>query len=43
MYDVVYSDGEWWITFNGRILEELGSFIEPVSPRIIIEEISNEV
>ncbi len=43
MYDVEYIDGEWWITFNGRVLTELGSFIDPLSPKIIIEEIEDEV
>lgn len=43
MYDTVLKDGEWWITCNGVILEELGSFCEPISPRVIIEEIKDEV
>ena len=36
---VVYEDGEFWISKDGKILEELGGFIDPISPKIIIEEI----
>lgn len=36
---VVYEDGEFWISKDGKILEELGGFIDPISPQIIIEEI----
>ena len=43
MYDVIFDGELYWITYNGRILEELGSFIEPISPKIIIEEINDEV
>lgn len=42
MYDVIYVDDCFWICKDGEILEELGSFIEPISPKIIIEEIENE-
>lgn len=28
---------------NGKIMEELGGFIDPITPEIIIEEIKNEV
>ena len=43
MYDVFFDGKVYWITYNGIILNELGSFIDPVSPRIIIEEIEDEV
>lgn len=43
MYDILFDGELYWITYDGRILEELGSFIEPVSPRIIIKEIEDEV
>lgn len=43
MYEVVYENEKFWIAYNGRVLEELGSFIEPISPKIIIEEIKDEV
>ena len=43
MYEIVYRDGEYWIAYNGRVLDELGSFIEPISPKRIIEEIKYEV
>lgn len=43
MYEVVLKDGEFWIVRNGEILKELGSFIEPLSPKIIIKEIQDEV
>lgn len=43
MYDIVYREDKWWITYNGEILKDLGSFIDPISPKIIIEEIKNEV
>lgn len=41
--NVIYIGGKFWIvTDSGEILEELGGFIDPVSPKIIIEEIENE-
>ena len=43
MYDVLFDGKVYWITYNGVILNELGSFIDPVSPTIIIEEIKDEV
>ena len=43
MYEVVVKDGLWWISKNGEILEQLGSFIDPVSPEIIVEEINSEI
>lgn len=43
MYEVVYKDEKWWIAKDGRVLEDLGYFIEPLSPKIIISEIENEI
>ena len=42
-YKVVYKDEYWWIAKDGVIIEDLGSFIEPVSPEIIVKEIMNEI
>lgn len=43
MYEVYYDGNYWWIMKDGVIFKELGSFIEPLSPEIIIKEIENEV
>lgn len=43
MYQVIYDDGLWWIMKDGKILEDIGGFADPVSPEIIIEEIKYEV
>ena len=43
MYVLVLRDGEFWIAKNGKILEVLGSFIDPLTPEIIILEIKDEV
>lgn len=43
MYEVVLKDEKYWISYNGNIVEDIGSFDEPVSPSIIIKEIENEV
>jgi hypothetical protein len=45
MYQVIYDkdDGLWWIVKDGKALTDLGGFIEPVTPRIIIQEIENEL
>lgn len=40
--EVVYKNGEFWISKDGKILEELGGFIDPISPQVIIEEIEEE-
>lgn len=37
--EVVYENGEFWISKNGKILRDIGGFIDPISPKIIIEEI----
>lgn len=43
MYEVKYdeNDGLFWIIKDGRILIDLGGFIDPVTPEIIIGEIEN--
>lgn len=41
-YEVKFIDGEFWIVKDGEILEELGGFIDPVSPQIFIEAMSDE-
>ena len=45
MYKVIFDndDGLWWITKDGKALTDLGGFIEPVTPNIIIKEIENEL
>ena len=43
MYDILFDGELYWIEYNGKRLEELGSFIEPESPKIIIELIKDEV
>lgn len=40
--EVVYENGEFWISKNGKILEELGGFIDPISPKVIIEEMEKD-
>jgi hypothetical protein len=41
--EVVYEDCKFWISKDGKILRELGGFIDPVSPQVIIEEIKDEI
>lgn len=43
MYDIILKDGLFWITYKDEIVEELGGFIEPISPEIIIMEIKDEL
>ena len=43
VYDVVLKDGKWWISKDNVILEDLGSFNDPISPEIIVGEINNEI
>lgn len=38
MYDIKYEDGDWWITKDGKICDELPSFCDPVSAKIFIRE-----
>lgn len=42
MYEVKYSAGEFWIYKNGKRVDELGGFIDPISPEIIIKEILDD-
>ena len=43
MYEVEYdfNDNLFWIVKDGEVLRELGGFIEPVTPEIIIEAIKD--
>jgi hypothetical protein len=43
VYKVVLNDGKWWISKDGEIIKDLGSFIEPISPKIIVEELNGEI
>ncbi len=43
MYEVILKDGKFWISKNGKILEAIGSFIDPLTPELIIKEIEDEV
>lgn len=44
MYRTVLKDELWWIiSDDGKILDELGSFIDPISPKIIAEELNGEL
>ena len=45
MYQVIYDNDDelFWITKDGETLKDLGGFIDPVTPEIIIEEIKNEI
>ena len=43
MFEVVLEDGKWWISKDGKICRELGSFIDPISPKVIVEEINGEI
>ena len=43
MYDIILKDGLFWITYNGKVVEELGGFIEPISVERIIEAIKDEI
>lgn len=42
VYEVILEDGKWWISKDGKILRDLGSFIDPISPKIIVEAIHEE-
>ena len=43
MFEIKYSDGKWWIYKNGERLDGIDGFIDPISPKIIIEEINDEL
>ena len=42
MYEVTFYDGEFWISKNGKRIQELGGFIDPLTPELLIKEIENE-
>ena len=41
-YEIKYVDGLWWIVSDGEILKDIGGFVDPISPKIIIKEIEDE-
>jgi hypothetical protein len=43
VYEVIYKDEKWWISKNGKILDYLGGFIDPVSPKVIVEMLEDEI
>ena len=43
MYKVEYDDGLFWITKDGKPLKELGGYIDPITPQIILEELDGEI
>ena len=45
MYKVVYNkdDNLWWISDDDMILDDLGGFIDPISPKVIVEVLNGEV
>lgn len=43
MYEVVLKDSKWWISKDNEIIEMVGSFDDPVSPEVIVEELNGEL
>ncbi len=41
--EIVYENERFWISKDGKILKELGGFVDPVSPKIIMDMIENEI
>lgn len=41
MYEIKYIEGLFWIVKDGKRLEDVGGFIDPITPEIILEEIEN--
>ena len=41
VFEVVLEDEKWWISKDGEICKDLGSFIDPITPQIIIKEIED--
>lgn len=37
--EVIYKDGLFWVSKDDEIITELGGFIDPVTPEILIKEI----
>lgn len=42
MYEVKYIDDLFWIVKDGEKLESVGGFIDPITPKIIIEVMRDE-
>ena len=42
MFEVVYKDCKWWISKDDKIVEDLGGFIDPISPEIIVSVLNGE-
>lgn len=42
MYEIVLKDDKWWIAKDGEINKDIGGFIDPISPEIILKEILND-
>lgn len=43
VYKVEYIDDLFWIVKNGDVLWSIGGFIDPITPKIIIEEMEDEI
>ena len=41
MYEIKYEEELWWIFKDGKRLDDIGGFIDPISPEIILKEILN--
>lgn len=42
MFEVKYEEGLWWIFKDDERLDDIGGFIDPISPEIILKEILND-
>ena len=42
MYEIVFENDMFWISKNSKIIRELGGFIDPVTPKIILKELGDE-
>ena len=42
MYDIKYVNGEWRITKDGKVINIVDGFEDPISPKIIIKEIEKD-
>lgn len=42
MFEIKYEDELWWIFKNDERLDDIGGFIDPLSPEIMLKEILNE-
>ena len=43
MYKVVYKDDLFWISKDDVVIESIGGFIDCITPKLIIQEIENEI